>query len=409
MSRDRIPNKVRKDKPDGRAKHSRITINGKRVDYPLKAAGVSAGTQSENAIAKEQVERKVVNEIGVKFTPKRLRDIMGDGNEHQNVKNSIENLLSDIGDSGINIAYPYFVNERAPNESESAFKPFPAPTERMIEKLFDLFDLEGIDVLVSPVGLDNSSEMQWVKIAAPIYAKRKPDFLNEYALSGMIPYAVSEETAKQMAKLYLDNGFESLTFDLGGARVRQSRMRGIIDSIPNWNELLIHGTSVPHFNWHGTHNTDVQPTYDLLVSVYGFDSFGGVRRGFNSEVEQASRIPGKMSKKRFYTCDTYGAYTLHGLKKLMENHSLSCQCPICGGFGSPIEIYNRSSTNEELKALGEDLKVHRWHAAHKEMSKVASLIDRGKYLDYVADKKAASKELQAIVNAIGNQTTSDDF
>ncbi|MCX6652440.1 MAG: hypothetical protein NT137_03690 [Methanomassiliicoccales archaeon] len=409
MSRARIGIDARKDRDDRRAKHTRVTINRKRVDLPLKAANISTESQIETDIAKKQVERTIINEIGLKINPKRLRAIVTSDSEHHNIKNALQNTLSDIGDSGINIAFPYFVNERSPNEDPMDFRPFPAPTEKMVQKVFDLFDIEGIDILIPPMIMDDAHELQWAKIGSSVYSTRKGDFLEEYAISGMVPYAISEETAKKITKTYLENGFESLTFDCGGAKIKQSRMRGIIDSVPNWDSLLIHGTNVPHFNWHGTHASSVQPTYDLLVSVYGFDSFGGMRRGFDADPETPQKIQGKIPKKRYYTTDTYGAYTCEGLKKLMESHTLRCQCPTCSRIKSPIDIYNRSNTNEDLKALQQDLKIHRLHAAHKEMSQASKLIDKGKYLDHVSDKKAATKELQTILNAISRQKTSEDF
>ena len=116
-----------------------------------------------------------------------------------------------------------------------------------------------------------------------------------------------------------------------------------------------------------------------------------------------------MSNKRYYTSDTYGAYNQHGLKKFIENHSITCHCPVCTKLSNPFDIYTRSSTNEELKSLTEDLKIHRLHTVHKEMGKASALIDRHKYLDHVNDKRAAAKEVQTILGGYETQTTADDF
>jgi len=257
-------------------------------------------------------------------------------------------------------------------------------------------------MLITPVALDDKNEMQWAKMSAEIFSSRKPDFLDEFILSGLVPGSVSEGMAIQMNTTYIENGFESLTFDFAGRKVRETRMRNIIDSNPIWDELYVHGTNVPHYNWQGTFRNPVMPTYDLLVSVYGFDSYSNLRMGFGGGggTITPEKVFTKMKNKRYRIIDSYGTYNKEGLTNLIEQHNISCKCPICRPYSSPIDIYDRPVNTRELFVLGDEMKNHRLHVTHGEIKKVASLIDKGKYHEYLIDKKDATKELNAISSSI---------
>ena len=99
----------------------------------------------------------------------------------------------------------------------------------------------------------------------------------------------------------MKTGIPSLSFDFAARKIPEGRMRGIIDALgEKWSESYIHGTNVPHFNWHGTWRKPVLPTYDLLVSTYGFDSFGNVRPGIGGgEPPAPNQIKEKMQMKRY--------------------------------------------------------------------------------------------------------------
>jgi queuine/archaeosine tRNA-ribosyltransferase len=142
------------------------------------------------------------------------------------------------------------------------------------------------------------------------------------------------------------------------------------------------------------------PTYDLLVSVYGFDSFGGVMWGYKDDIEKPEKIANKMGRKRYCVTDTYGAYTKSGLAQLLDAMSYKCRCPVCSKVSSPLELYSGAATRSDLDLLGARLKTHRLHVTHKEVKGVSGLIDASKYYDYLYNKKAAANELRGIISAL---------
>jgi hypothetical protein len=390
---------TKKDTPNRRAKHSRISLNSKRVDFPLKATNIGQSELQEIDIARRETGRPIFNQIGVQITPRRLRELVTNLKAHQDTKDSIRRVLARTTGKELNVIVPLLMNQRSSHEPEDEFRPFPQPTQKMVERIFDLCDIDGIDMLVTPVA-QNDAQEAWARIAADVYANRKPDFLNECIRSGMIPNSVSEGTAKKMAALYIANGFDSLTFDFAAQKVREVRMREIIHSVPIWGDLFIHGINVPHHDWHGTYNRNVMPTYDLLVSVYGFDSFGGVMWGYKDDIEKPEKIANKMGRKRYCVTDTYGAYTKSGLAQLLDAMSYKCRCPVCSKVSSPLELYSGAATRSDLDLLGARLKTHRLHVTHKEVKGVSGLIDASKYYDYLYNKKAAANELRGIISAL---------
>ena len=401
MPKEMIEIDTTKDQESRRAKRTKVKINSKNVEFPLKATNISTDNQQEFIIAQKELDRTTVNQLTLQITPKRLLEIATNSKIHQGIKDDIRKSLSGIGKRGYNVIYPLLINQRSPHEPLNDFRPFRRPTEQVVTKFFDLFDIEEIDMLVTPVALDDTYEMEWAKISADIFSNRNPDYLNEYVLSGLIPNGVSEGTAKKMASLYLNNSFESLTFDFAKQRVREGRMREIIDGISqHWDELLIHGANVPHYNWYGTYRNRGMPTYDLLVSVYGFDSFSGLTTGFNVEVEGKDRIAKKMRGKRYRFIDTYGTYNKEGLETILQTHSASCKCPTCNRVGSPLDLYDKKPNQANERSLGAELKTHRLHVTHKEMKSAADLIVKGNYHDHLLKKKESTNELQSIISAI---------
>jgi len=389
---------IRKDREDKRAKHTRLDINRKRGDFPVKSANTSGSDNTEIEIAAKQMDRTVINQHTIHIWPHRLREILANPTAHQKAKDTIRNALVPTGKRSINVVYPLLLSRKVANEP--VLQPFPRPNEKMMEKLFDLFDVENTDVLVTPVALDNTYEMEWVNLGAKVFNSRRPDYLKDFKLSGLVPSKVSEGTAQSMCATYLRNGIDSLTFDFAGRRLREGWMRGIIDSTSStWDDLLIFGTNVPYFNWHGTFRNPIMPMYDLLTSVYGFDSFSGITVGYN-EPEDPAKTAKKITRKRYCLTDTYGAYNKDGLATLLETMKPRCQCPVCRRTATPLDLYRRDATVYDLNNLTSDLKVHRLHVTHDEMREACSLIDRGKYHEHLSDKREASNELQSILDAI---------
>jgi hypothetical protein len=396
---------TKKDREDRRAKHSRLEINKKRGDFPAKAANTSSADDSEIVIAAKQMGRTIINQHTILIRPSRLREILTSPTAHQNVKNAIRSSIAPTGKNAINILYPLLLNQRAPNETE--LTPFPPPNEKIVAKLFDLMDVENADVITTPVALDDRYEVEWANLGARVFSSRKADFLgDEFRPTGLVPHKVSEATAQNMCAIYLRHGIKSLTFDFAGRRLRESWMRETIDSVgvPTWGNLLILGTNVPYFNWHGTFRNPTMAMYDLLTSVYGFDSFSGVSIGYGDEPEGIDRITKKIERKRYCLTETFGAYNKAGLETLLEQSRIRCNCPACRRLSTPLDLYDRDPTMSDLKALRDDLKMHRLHVTHGEMKGACSLIDKGKYHSHLSTKRAAANELQSILDAIGSSS-----
>lgn len=390
--------KNRVPKKQGRAKHLRMDINKKKIDFPRKATHLSKNDSSEVSLFRKEFDDHLVSEFALKITPQRLRKIVGDASLHQSIKDSIRNMLSEAGDKGINIAYPILANEKSQNEDEVDFRPFGKPSEKVIEKLFDLFDVEGFDIIILPVSSSNGDGLDWVKMSTKVFKERKPDFLSDFTLSGLVPRNIRENTAVTIAQHYLKNGIESLTFDFDRRKIPEGRMRGIIDKLgAQWGKIHIHGTNVPHFNWYGTWRRSVLPTYDLLVSIYGFDSFSNLRSAKGGgEPVPSNKIKDKMRKRRYRLIDTYGTYDADGLKQILETHSISCNCPTCRKT-KPLDIYEKSVSMDSLEKIKSELKTHRLFSTHKEINQINALIDKEKYMAHVTTKKDAANEINSIV------------
>lgn len=383
---------------DGRAKHLVIDINSKKTDFPKRVAHISKSDSTDATMFKKEFKESMVTEFVFKITPKTLRELINDPAKHQHDKDIIRNMLSDVGEKSINIAYPILINERNPNEPEYDYKPHGQPSEKIIIKLFDLFDIDGFDILTLPV-TSNDSSFEWAKTATDVFKTRKADYLNEYMLSGFIPRSVKENTAINMAKYYIENDIQSLTFDFATRKIPEARMRWIIDGIGDeWSKLHIHGTNIPHYNWHGTWKKPALPIYDMLVSIYGFDSFGNLRLGMGGEPTPPNKIKEKMERQRYRLIDTYGTYNLEGIKKISENHTIECKCPVCRNT-KLLDLYNKPSTNEDFKKLKDELKTHRVYATFKEMNKINKLIEKDKYIDHIKDKTETTNDVVSILKS----------
>ena len=400
MPNDTTPIESKKDQRDRPAKHSRLSLNSKTVDFPLKATNIGLSEFQEIDIARREIGRPIFNQITVQIKPKRLRELVTDSKAHQELKDHIRAAIAKTSGHEINVVFPMLLNERSPYEAETDFRDFPPPNVKMVEKIFDLCDVQGVDILVTPVAKDDGHEVKWAKLASEVYSKQKPFFLNEYKLSGLVPNWVSEGTAIGMAQTYFENEFDSLTFDFAAQKVHEAKMGAIVKSIPFWDEVFVCGVNVPHHDWHNTYRRPVMPTYDLLVSVYGFDSFSGVSRGFKDEPESPEKIPGKIRRKRYYVADTYGTYSKEGLTSLLDKHGHKCRCPICNRLSTPLDLYSCPSTQAGLDVLAANLKIHRLHTTHKEMKGASDLIDHGKYYDHLSQKQAAANELRSMISAL---------
>ena len=381
-----------------RAKHLVIDINSKKADFPKRAAHLSKSDSSDANLFKKEFKDSMVTEFAFKITPKTLRELINNPTKHQHDKDIIRNMLSDVGEKSINIAYPILINERNPNEPEHDYQPHGQPSDKILIKLFDLFDVDGFDILTLPI-TSNGNSLEWAKMATSVFKSRKADYLNEYMLSGFIPRSVKESTAINMAKYYIENDIESLTFDFATRKISEARMRGIIDGIGDkWGKLHVHGTNIPHYNWHGTWKKPALPIYDVLVSIYGFDSFGNLRLGMGGEPTPPHKIKEKMERQRYRLIDTYGTYNLEGITKISENHTIECKCPTCRKT-KILDLYNRPSTNDDFMELKAELKTHRVYSTFKEMNQINKLIEKDKYIDHIKDKTETTNDVASILKS----------
>jgi hypothetical protein len=385
-----------------KAKATKININKKEVKLPQKAVHASLDNIDEVTLFKNEFDNHPITELAIKITPKRLREIVSNSSEHQKIKDNIRAVFSEADDKSVNIGYPFLVNERSPGEKETDFIPFDKPTKKIIEKIYDLFDVESVDVIIFPTPSPNGNSLEWCKMSTEVFIKRTPDYMNEVIYSGIIPIGIPENKAINIADYYLEQGLESLTFDFYSRKIPESRMRAIIDKIGDkWSNLYIHGTNVPPYNFHGTFRQPTLASYNLLISVYGFDSFGNIRFGRSGEPIERNKIKTRMKAKRFRLTDTYGDYNYEGLKSISSSENIKCDSPFCK-TKNPLDIYDdKQSSNTDFVQLSNELRQHRNFVTYKETTGLYGLISNNKYGPYIENKKAATKELNSIFAEIG--------
>lgn len=403
--RDLTVNVVFKGEGKNRAKAIKIDLNGKEIKFPRKAVHSSIDNTHEVTLFKQEFGNQPFTEIALQITPSRLRKLMSDDSEHQRIKDHLRTALSDSGDKGLNIGYPFLLNQKSQGESDADFKPFGKPTRKMIERIFDLFDISEIDMVILPAPSPNGNSTDWCKMATEVFTTRKPDFMNEFKLSGIVPVGIPSKKAGEIANYYLKHKLESLTFDFASRKIPESRMKEIIVDIGDkWSSIHAHATNVPQYNWYGTHRQSVIPTYDLLISTYGFDSFGNLRSGRGGDAIEKQKIQPKMRSKRFRLTKTYGDYNYNGLKSIMENEKISVKSPIMKSK-NPLDVYDKKEiTKDAYDQLNNELKLHRNYVNHSEMKGLFDKIKDNKYNEYLDTKKAATKELQSIYAQLGTQT-----
>ncbi len=383
-----------------RAKTTTVDINSKKINFPRKTIHTALKNTNEVALFKKEFDVPTVNEISVQITPKRLKEIVSDSKEHQKIKDDIRNVLSESHDKGINIGYPFLLNQRSPNEKERDFKPFGKPTQKIIEKIFDLYDIEGIDILILPSPSPNGHSYEWSKMATDIFTHRTPDYMNEVIFSGCVPLGNPNNHVKEIIKYYLNNKIKSLTFDFYGMKVLESRMREIIEKHvgKKWEKMLNLSTNVPPNNYLGKFREPILGTYDVLVSVYGFDSFGGIVKGGGSiKTYTKNEIQEKLRRKRYRLIETYGDYNYDGLNTIMQHEKIKCNSPVWK-VNNILDIYDKTLSNSSITKLSDELRDHRNYVTHKEVNTYSKLIENNKYLSHIQDKKASAKELNSIIS-----------
>lgn len=379
-----------------RAKATTININKKKVKFPKKTIHTTLNNIDELSVIKQQLDVSHANEIAIQITPSLLREIVSNPKKHQDIK---ENIRSKSIEKSINIGYPFLLNQRSSHEDKASFEPFGKPTQKIIEKIFDLFDVENMDAIILPAPSPNGDSIKWCMMATDIFMKRKPDFMNEVLISGIVPLGNPENHIKEIIEYYLKNNIQAFSFDFLGRKVLESRMRGIIENyvgIKKWNKMFIHGTNVPannSLNW----QEPMINLYDILVSVYGFDAFGGIVRGFGNQPDK-NKIKEAMRRKRFRFIETYGDYNYNGLKMLSDQEKLKCRSPIFK-TNNPMDIYdNKSISIKSFNELSNELRNHKNYVTHKETNTFYNLIIKNKFLSHLQEKKASTKELNSILN-----------
>jgi len=387
-----------------RAKATKIDLNRKMIKFPRKATHSSVDNTHDVALYRKDFGNQPFTEIAIQITPSRLKKIVANDSEHQRIKDQLRRALSDSGDKGLNIGYPYLLNQKSQGESDADFKPFGKPTRKMIERIFDLFDISGMDMVILPSPSPNGNSTDWCKMATDVFTTRKPDFMNEFVFSGMVPIGIPSKKASDIANYYLKNKLESLTFDFASRKISEVRMKEIIVEVGDkWGDVHVHATNVPSYNWYGTYKQTAIPTYDLLISTYGFDSFGNLRSGRGGDTIEKQKIKPKMRTKRFRLTETYGDYNYNGLKTIMEHEDIKMKSPVVKSK-NPLDIYDKKeNTKDAYDQLTSELKRHRNFVTHSEMNGLYDKIKNKKYNDYLDTKKVATKELQSIYIQLGTK------
>lgn len=390
-----------------RAKATTLDLNSKKVKFPRKTIHTSSNKDWELSIFQKEFDIPTVNEILIQITPKRLREIVTNSKEHQRIKEDVKTTISKAHHKGINIGYPLLLNQRSPHESKDDYEPFGKPTQRMLEKLFDLFDVDGMDMIILPSPSPNGRTLEWCKLATTVFKNRKPDYMNEVLFSGIVPLGNPENHVKDIIEYYLKNKIQSLTFDFCSRKVLESKMREIIENYIGkklWEKMFIHGTNVPANNFLSGYKEPLLGLYDLLISVYGFDTFVNiVKGGSDSKNYKKNEINEKMRRKRYRLIDTYGDYNYNGLKALSENETIKIDSPIWK-TNNVLDIYDSKTISiSSMNDLSNELREHRNFVTHKEVNNYSNLIGKNKFLSHIENKKASAKELNSILNEFNIQ------
>lgn len=379
-----------------RIKRMCIDINGKKTEYPQKLAQISQNNTAEYDMARNNLELNVPSEYCLEISSTTISKIVSDGHEHQKMKDQIQKTIKQT-QKATNSIYIRFKDEK---DGSGQPLSFPSPNENVLSKLFDLVDVEGVDLITLPIRSD--SAINWMNKALDVFQKRKPDFLGEYKLVGYIPGIVTDDTAKKMVKKYIDSGIDCLTFDFAGRSVPTSTVRDIIDNVvgkKRWGEMYIHGVNVPHYDF-SRWNKNVNGEYDLLMGIYGFDSFSNMRYAFGGKTAD-EKLPSKIKNQRYSMIKGYGMYRMEGLEALDDAEHIDCSCPICRKT-KPLDLYNNalecSNQNFSLDKLRQSMRIHRQYNAHQELSKLHGIIEKEEYGDYILEKKQAENEINSMMH-----------
>jgi len=375
---------------EGNFKSQKITLNAKEIVFPMKAVGSGRDNYIEGDLVKKEVNTKIFNELSFQFSPHNLVQAVTDDKIHQKHKNKIRKGLEIHSRNSINIAFPLLM---PPNETEK----YPMPKPEIFEKLFDLFDIEYFDILILPV--DPTNTLDWIREGMKVFKTRKADFLNEYSIYGYIPRNISETTSLNAIKEYAKEDIPGIAFDMFGQKVMESRMKKMLLEIEKLKkQFLKHGLNVPHWDFHNWRR-GILPTYDLLTTVYGFDSFGNIRFSYGGKKPSSDpeKIKVSINRKRFRNIETYGSYTLETMNRLSDTTDSKCSCSLCKK-STIQDLINSENTLSGLESLKDGLKTHRWVTTHKEMETVKKKIASGKYVNYVKSKKDSADEITRILS-----------
>jgi len=388
--------------PGGRVRIKQINVdlNGKKTEYPRKLAQISGGNTHESDMVKGELDVATPSEYYLELTPSTISNIVNDGRAHQKMKDQIQRNISKAQKATVSI----YIRLKDEKDDNRQLLPFPRPSDPILAKIFDLVDLDGVDVINLPIRSD--SAINWMNKGLEVFLTRKPDFLGEYKLSGYIPNMVTDATAQAMVEKYVKSGIDCLTFDFGGHSIPTSMIRGIADDTvgrERWGEMYIHGVNVPHYDSR-TWTKPVSGEYDLLMGIYGFDSFTNMRYSPGGGPTEDEKIPFKIRNQRYSMVESYGMYNKEGLEALSQTHDISCPCPICRSM-DPLDLYENALADPSPKALKAGLerlrgnmKTHRQYHAHLECLKLHDIIRKEAYVDYLDEKRQATNEINSMVH-----------
>lgn len=383
-----------------RIKRIRVDVNGKRAEYPRKLAQISASSAGEGGMVKAELGMDVPTEYYLEISNSTLRSIVADGKEHQRQKNRIQRRIAQSGGS-LNMVYIRLKDEW---DGSGQVAPFPRPTEAVLNKIFDLADVDGVDLVCLPV--HESSPLDWAKRSLEVFSKRGADFMEEFKLVGHVPWSISSSARKAIVRMYAEAGLDCLSFDFGGRTVSTSETREIIENVigeERWGGMYVHGANVPYYDYN-TYANHVSGSYDLLMGLYGFDSFTNQRFATGGGASGEKALVSRIKNRRYAVIDDYGMYRMEGLERMMETGNHSCPCPACRR-SRPLDLYYDALGNSGSKALKEaldyvdgEMKTHRHYSAHVECSNLQRVVGKGTYSEHLSEKKRAKREIDSILN-----------
>lgn len=379
--------KIDIENKEGRAKACTIEIGKKKLDFPRFSVNISHSNNRDVTLVENNLGDSFLNEYFIHMTPTKLKDILKSGRKHQREKDKTRNSLAVTSKNQMNLLYLSF---KEFGGEKIAFDISPEGAR----SLLSLMDIENMDIVGIPMS-PNFVGTDSMKNIVQAFKKQRADFLGEHALMGIIPYGLTTSLLKTLLSHYIKNDIESIGVDFGTVIPIEEHLTLILDILEkSGKNIHLHGFNVRPRSGH--YSQSVQPIFDLLTRVYGFDSFGGIRYalgGVRWEGLNLARRQFKVGNVRLRVPKTYGDYDRNAILEYTEHEKWSCTCPSCKAE-KIADMYDIQPNREDYDDLWWKARTHRIISTHQESAIQREKIKKGEFDQYLGSKSSVATEFQ---------------